>query len=92
MPELDARTKELVAIGVSVVINCQPCLNHHIKKAQSLNVSNDEIIAVLKLAKGIDELVSGKVMEYAEKLLNMKPTESLKPNDAVVREDGVACC
>jgi len=30
---LDAKTRELVAIGASVVAKCQPCLSYHIEEA-----------------------------------------------------------
>ena len=31
--ELDKKTKELMAVGISIVINCEPCMEWHIHEA-----------------------------------------------------------
>ncbi len=40
---LDARTKQAVAIALSVAARCEPCVKHHVKKAQQMGFSEDEI-------------------------------------------------
>jgi AhpD family alkylhydroperoxidase len=40
---LDARTKQAVAIALSVAARCEPCVKHHVKKAQQMGFTEDEI-------------------------------------------------
>ena len=36
--------KELIAIGISIVINCESCLEWHIKQALDAGVTKDQIV------------------------------------------------
>jgi selenide, water dikinase len=40
---LDARTKRIVAIALSVLARCEPCVKSHVKKARQEGLSQDEI-------------------------------------------------
>jgi AhpD family alkylhydroperoxidase len=40
---LDARTKRAVAIALSVLAKCEPCLKSHVAKARELGFSQEEI-------------------------------------------------
>ena len=42
--------KELIALGISVVINCESCMQHHIEKALKAGATEDQIIEVLEVA------------------------------------------
>ena len=50
---LDLKTKELIAIGVSLVAKCEGCLEGHIKKAVELGLSKQEISDAIVIAIGI---------------------------------------
>lgn len=50
---LDLKTKELIAIGVSLVAKCEGCLEGHIKKALELGLTKQEISDALVIAVGI---------------------------------------
>ncbi len=50
---LDLKTKELIAIGVSLVAKCEGCLEGHIKKALELGLSKQEISDAIVIAIGI---------------------------------------
>ena len=50
---LDLKTKELIAIGVSLVAKCEGCLEGHIKKALELGLSKHEISDAIVVAIGI---------------------------------------
>ena len=50
---LDSKTKELIAIGVSVALKCEGCLEGHIKKALELGLTKHEISDALVIAIGI---------------------------------------
>ena len=40
---LDARTKRRIAIALSVLARCEPCLKSHLKKAREMGLSQEEI-------------------------------------------------
>lgn len=40
---LDARTKKAIAIALSVLAKCEPCVRIHIKKAREMGFSQEEI-------------------------------------------------
>lgn len=50
---LDLKTKELIAIGASLMARCEGCLHGHIKKALELGVSKHEISEAIVVTVGI---------------------------------------
>lgn len=50
---LDLKTKELIAIGVSLVAKCEGCLEGHLKKAQEIGLTKHEISDAIVIAIGI---------------------------------------
>lgn len=50
---LDLKTKELIAIGVSLVAKCEGCLHGHIKKALEIGLTKAEISDAIVIAVGI---------------------------------------
>jgi AhpD family alkylhydroperoxidase len=61
---LDLKTKELIAIGVSLVAKCEGCLEGHIKKALQLGISKQEISDAIVVAVGIG---AASVVDRADK-------------------------
>jgi AhpD family alkylhydroperoxidase len=47
--ELSKRQKELIAIGISVVINCESCMEWHIKQALDDGAAEGEIIESIEV-------------------------------------------
>jgi AhpD family alkylhydroperoxidase len=47
--KLNKNQKELIAIGISIVINCESCLEWHIKQALESGSSHDEIIEAIEV-------------------------------------------
>ncbi len=50
---LDLKTKELIAIGCSLVAKCEGCLDGHIKKAIEAGATKQEISDAIVIAVGI---------------------------------------
>jgi AhpD family alkylhydroperoxidase len=50
---LDAKTKELIAIGCSLIARCEGCIEGHIKKALELGATKEEISDAIVVAIGI---------------------------------------
>jgi AhpD family alkylhydroperoxidase len=47
---LDAKTKELLALGISVAVRCDDCIAFHIKGALTHGASRDEVLETLGMA------------------------------------------
>lgn len=74
---LDKKIKELIAVGISIVINCESCLEWHIKEAINCGASEGQIIEAIEVGiemGGGPATVSSrfalKVLEYYRKELN----------------------
>jgi AhpD family alkylhydroperoxidase len=62
---LDLKTKELIAIGVSLVMKCEGCLEGHIKKALELGLTRQEISDAIVVAIGI---AAAAVVDMSDKV------------------------
>lgn len=45
--KLQKKYKELIAVGISIRINCESCVEWHIKQALDANASEEEIIEAI---------------------------------------------
>jgi AhpD family alkylhydroperoxidase len=61
---LDLKTKELIAIGCSLMAKCEGCLEGHIKKALELGATKYEISDAIVVAIGIG---AASVMDQTDK-------------------------
>jgi AhpD family alkylhydroperoxidase len=61
---LDLKTKELIAIGCSLVAKCEGCLEGHIKKALEVGATKEEISDAMVVAIGIG---AASVMDMSDK-------------------------
>ena len=61
---LDLKTKELIAIGCSLVGKCEGCLEGHIKKALELGATKQEISDAIVIAIGI---AGAGIMDFSDK-------------------------
>jgi AhpD family alkylhydroperoxidase len=71
---LRKKDKELIAIGISVVTNCESCMEWHIKQALDDGASQDEIVEAIEVGiemSGGSGTVSARfamnVLEYYKK-------------------------
>ena len=61
---LDLKTKELIAIGCSLIAQCEGCLEGHIKKSLELGATREEISDAIAVAIGIN---AAAVMDMTDK-------------------------
>jgi AhpD family alkylhydroperoxidase len=47
---LDTKTKELIALGISVALRCDDCIAFHAKAASDRGASRDEVLETLGMA------------------------------------------
>jgi AhpD family alkylhydroperoxidase len=79
----DRRTVELIAIGASVAVNCQPCLKYHTDKALEVGITEQEI----KEAIEVGRTVKKGAAHHMDKFIASQHGESPK---ASCQESG--CC
>ena len=49
--KLDNRIAELIAVGASVIANCQPCLQYHVRKASESGADEQEVADAIEIGK-----------------------------------------
>jgi|SRR5688572_1824874 len=47
---LDTKTKELLALAISVAVRCDPCITYHASAAQRQGASREEVAEAMSLA------------------------------------------
>ena len=47
--KLSTKVLELVAVGVSLAVNCQECLEHHVHKAIENGADEEEVVEAVKV-------------------------------------------
>ena len=50
---MDEKMKELIALGVSYALNCQPCLELHKHKAIEVGLTMEEMRAAIAVAESV---------------------------------------
>lgn len=48
--ELDAKTKELLSLGIAIAIRCEGCITFHVHDALELGATRQEIVEVVDVA------------------------------------------
>lgn len=69
---MDEKTKELVAIGASVATNCQPCLTHHVDKADELGISEQDIREALAIGTQVQKGGMNAMQRFIEQSFDEK--------------------
>lgn len=65
---LDAKTKELVALGAAVAGNCLPCLQWHYKKCRELGTTVEDIKESIQMAQTVKQVPIDKISSLADTL------------------------
>jgi AhpD family alkylhydroperoxidase len=65
---LNAKMKELIAIGASVACNCHPCVKYHIGKAQELNIESELIKQAVEVGKMVRKGAADQMDELLTEL------------------------
>ena len=67
---LDARTKKLIAVALSLARHCDPCLKSHLKSAQAMGISRAELDEAARLA--VEFCGCPALMFYRETCMKLK--------------------
>ncbi|MEJ1298479.1 MAG: carboxymuconolactone decarboxylase family protein [Candidatus Sedimenticola sp. (ex Thyasira tokunagai)] len=64
---LDRKTKELMALSISIVTKCEPCIQWHLKKCLELGAEDNEIFETIDISI---EMGGGQAGGYARFVVN----------------------
>lgn len=65
---LNAKTKELVAVGAAVAGNCIPCLQWHYNKCMELGISVEDVKEAIEMARTVKDVPIKKLMNWQKNL------------------------
>ncbi|SDI92205.1 carboxymuconolactone decarboxylase family protein [Aliiruegeria lutimaris] len=63
---LDVKSKEFVALGISIAMRCEPCIGFHVKALAKAGGTREELVDVLGMAI---QMGGGPSLMYAAKTL-----------------------
>lgn len=64
---IDVKTKELIALGIALVIRCHNCIILHVQACKRLGVTRQEILSVYEVAMVMG---GGPAMTYCSELID----------------------
>lgn len=82
---LNNRETALISIGVSVGVNCQPCLQHCVAQARELGMSAEDIRDAVHAGKVVRNGAASRMNRYIEELLEGAATAP------EAKENGCGC-
>jgi AhpD family alkylhydroperoxidase len=65
--QLDAKTRELIAVAVSITLRCDGCITVHTDAARKLGATKDEIAEALGVAVSVN---AGAAIVYSTRVLD----------------------
>ena len=80
--KIDDKTKELIAIGASIVANCQPCLQYHVVRAQRAGADTQEMADAIEIGRLVRKGAGIKMDTFTANLTEAVPTAAA----------GQSCC
>lgn len=89
---IDIKTKELIAIGASIITNCQPCLRYHLKIAEDSGATEEEIKDAIKIAGFVKSKSSTIMDKFAVEVLSRGKISLEESCPEKSSESSVVCC
>ena len=78
---LDTKTKELIALAISVAVRCDDCIAFHAKAASERGATSDEILETLGMAiymgAGPSVMYAAHALEAYNQFANEKPATAV---------------
>lgn len=68
---LEARDKELVAIGASIGALCRPCIDHHVPAGRQAGLTEAELARAVQIAQATHHIAQDLLFRHANELVNV---------------------
>ncbi|HEX9080332.1 MAG TPA: carboxymuconolactone decarboxylase family protein [Desulfuromonadaceae bacterium] len=72
--ELNAKIRELIAIGASITANCQPCLASHAEKALGFGACPEEVAAAIEIGNRVRKGAAARMEAFATSFQREAPS------------------
>ena len=66
--KLNNRIGELIAVGASIAVNCQPCLQYHVRKALESGADEQEIADAIEISRMVRKGSTSNMDKFAASL------------------------
>ncbi len=73
---ISEQVRSLTSIGVSVGVNCQPCLQYHVEKAKENGIDESEILEAIATGKAVRKGAAYKMDEYIKEIAGKNTTRT----------------
>ena len=67
---MDEKTKELIAVGVSAGVHCQPCLDFHVNKARELGIAAEMIAEAIEVGFMVEKGALAAMKKYVDQVMS----------------------
>ena len=71
---ISEQVRSLISIGVSVGVNCQPCLQYHVAKAKENGIDESDILVAIATGKAVRKGAAYKMDEYIKVIVGKNTT------------------
>lgn len=88
---LDQKTRELIAVAVSVVAKCQPCLDYHVEEARKAGASDSDMKNAISIARMVRSAGTDNMDKYADEKLGGTAPDQQAPS-ACCSSNKTTCC
>ncbi|MBP7865319.1 MAG: carboxymuconolactone decarboxylase family protein [Acidobacteria bacterium] len=85
---MDERTRELIAVGVSVGVHCQPCLEYHLSKARELKIAEGDVREAIEIGTMVEKGALTAMRKFVDQAL--APPEA--PEGPCCSGSTTSCC
>lgn len=69
---MNAKVKELIAVGASMGAHCQPCLEYHVNKAREAGLTDDEIREAIAVGHMVEKGAMAAMRQFSEGIFDAK--------------------
>jgi len=87
METLNAKERELVAIGAAIASNCTPCMEFHIPAAREAGLNDKQILFAIKIAEAIKKVPADKVRTASLNILDGKEADVCNDPGCMCHQD-----
>ena len=71
---ISEQVRSLISIGVSIGVNCQPCLQYHVAKAKENGIDESDILEAIATGKAVRKGAAYKMDEYIKEITGKNTT------------------
>ncbi len=87
METLNAKERELVALGAAIASNCTPCMEFHIPAAREAGLNDKQILFAIKIAEAVKKVPADAVRLRSLNILDGKEADVCSDPGCLCHQD-----